>query len=139
VSAIARRAEAEAIQTVAAARFWIASLQGGLRQPRRSGFGRRQDTGPDRSVGRQNEQKSGANDLFRFDSATSHEGNVDKRLIVINATLLRTNFARITAVATGYDCAKYRLQIFQGMAIRYIFVLDDGSPAGDFLIDRSKC
>jgi len=53
--------------------------------------------------------------------------------------LLRTNFARITAVATGYDCAKYRLQIFQGMAIRYIFVLDDGSPAGDFLIDRSKC
>ena len=87
----------------------------------------------------ENEQKSGANDLFRFDSATSHEGNVDKRLIVINATLLRTNFARITAVATGYDCAKYRLQIFQGMAIRYIFVLDDGSPAGDFLIDRSKC
>jgi hypothetical protein len=84
-------------------------------------------------------EKSGGNALLSFGGATSHDGVVEERMIVADAAAFRANSIDIRGRATGYNCGKFREQILRGLVIRYSFVLSDGSPLDDLLIDRSKC
>jgi hypothetical protein len=84
-------------------------------------------------------EKSGSNALFRFDGTTSHDGIVEKQLTLIDPSAFRSDRVNVDGMITGYNCGKYREQIFQGLVIRYFFVSSDGSPVGNLMIDRSKC
>ena len=84
-------------------------------------------------------ESSGGNGAFRFEKATSHDGFVEKRVIVLDASAFRANRTNIGGVIAGYSCGKYRDQILQGVVFRYDFIVNDGGPADSLLIDKSKC
>ncbi|HWN49419.1 MAG TPA: hypothetical protein VNO18_06255 [Xanthobacteraceae bacterium] len=83
-----------------------------------------------------------SNSPFRLDGATAHQGIVDERFIVLDASArasTQANRGNITGVLTGYFCSKYRNFISQGLVFHHFFVLPDSSPVIDFTIDRSNC
>ncbi len=90
-------------------------------------------------AGTENVGKSGGNSVFRFEKATSHDGIVEKRAVVLDAPAFHANRTNINGVITGYTCGKYRDQILQGVVFHYDFIAGDGGPADSLVIDRSKC
>jgi hypothetical protein len=82
-----------------------------------------------------------SNSWFRLDRATAHQGVVDVRFIVFDASAAASAQAsrNIRGILTGYFCGKYRDFISQGLVFHHFFVWPDGSPVIDFTIDRSNC
>jgi hypothetical protein len=79
---------------------------------------------------------------FHLDGATAHQGIVEERFIVLDASArasTEANRSNIRGVLTGYFCGKYRNFISQGLVFHHFFVLPDNSPVIDFTIDRSTC
>jgi hypothetical protein len=79
---------------------------------------------------------------LRLKGATAHEGTVDERFVVLDASAragTQANRGNITGVFKGYFCSKYRDAISQGVVIHHFFALPDDSPVFDFTIDRSTC
>ncbi|HEX9323775.1 MAG TPA: hypothetical protein VF913_16900 [Xanthobacteraceae bacterium] len=83
-----------------------------------------------------------SNSPFRLDAATAHQGVVDERFVVLDASSAlsaQANYGNIKGILTGYLCGKYGNFISQGLVFHHFFVLPDGSPVIDYTIDRSKC
>jgi hypothetical protein len=83
-----------------------------------------------------------SNAAFHLDGATAHQGIVDERFIVVDASATastQANRGNIARVFKGYFCSKYRDAISQGLAFHQFFVLSDGSPVIDFIVDKSSC
>lgn len=86
--------------------------------------------------------QKGASSPFRLDGAVAHQGVVEERFIVLDASAranAQANRANIAGVLTGYYCTKYGDFISQGLVLHHFFVLPDGSPVIDFTIDKSRC
>jgi hypothetical protein len=82
------------------------------------------------------------NSPFQFNGATAHQGIVDERFVVRDASAkasVQASRGNMEGFARGYLCSKYRDFIFQGIVFHHFFVLADGSPVIDFTIDRSNC
>jgi hypothetical protein len=79
---------------------------------------------------------------FQLSEATAHEDIVDEHFIVRDAAAkssAEANRDKIAGVLGGYFCGKYHDVLLQGLVFHHFFVLPDGSPVIDFIVDRSNC
>src|SRR5262249_5209061 len=79
---------------------------------------------------------------FRLDDATSHDGVVEERLIVRDASArdgILADRADFEGVQKHYFCPTFRNDLLQAVTFHLAFMSQDGSPVLDFAINRSNC
>ena len=86
--------------------------------------------------------KPNVNTPFRIEDATSHDGIVEIRSSVVDASIeekIKANPRPMIGILQGYYCDKYGDYIRSGLSLHAIILLANGTPVVDFTIDKSSC